>query len=73
MPRKAKPPSEKPDTLRITINPIVRTYLRQFVATGLYGNSDPDAALRLIQAGIERSIESHLIVRITPNPTKTEK
>jgi hypothetical protein len=72
MPRQAKPLTEQPDTIRITINPTVRAYLGRFVATGLYGNSDPEAALKLIQLGIERSIESRLISRIERTPLKEE-
>ena len=73
MPRDAKPSEEKADTIRITINPIVRGYLRQLVATGLYGNSDPEAALKLIQMGIEGSIETRLITQIEAKKPVPEK
>ncbi len=74
MPREAKRDEDKSDTIRITINPTVRDYLGQFVATGLYGNSHPEAALKLIQLGIERSIETRLITRIeTGRPPKSIK
>lgn len=64
MPRKPRPPEEKPDTIRVTINPIVRQYLERLRATGLYGNDHAQAALKLITIGIENAIATRVITKI---------
>lgn len=43
------------ETITIEANFLVVRYLKELVATGLYGATPADAALRLIERGIEES------------------
>lgn len=55
---------KKQDTIRITVNPMIRAYLEQLRLTGLYGNDHAQAALKLVTAGIERAIEARVVERL---------
>jgi len=49
--------------LTISTNPQVQAYLQDLVDTGTYGNSEAEAAERLIAWAIERLIESGQLQR----------
>jgi hypothetical protein len=48
----------------MSVHPTTYQYLSALVATGLYGNSEPEAAKLLITTGIEARIETALISKI---------
>jgi hypothetical protein len=48
---------------RFSGNRLIRAYLQDLVATGLYGRSPPEAAERLVSQGIQRAIEQGTIAR----------
>lgn len=49
--------------LLISTNPQVQAYLQDLVDSGTYGNSEAEAAERLIASGIEQLIENGKLVR----------
>jgi hypothetical protein len=59
MPRKSG--QHKAEQLRLSVPPVIKKYLRQLVATGLYGNSEPEAAMRLIEDAIEGKLERKVL------------
>lgn len=61
-----RPPNKKKsNTVRITINPMVRLYIDDLLASGLYGSTDGEAAKKLVIDGIESAIERRLIEKRT--------
>lgn len=70
-PEDPQPQKKKQDTIRITVNPMIRAYLEKLKQTGLYGNDHAQAALKLVTGGIERAIGARVLNRIDP-PDATE-
>lgn len=54
------------ETASVTLSttPPVLAYLKQLVASGLYGKSPPEAAERLVAQGIERLIREGTLTRL---------
>lgn len=51
--------------LSVSVTPRILEYLADLVDTGLYGRSQPNAAERLIERGIESALKDGTIVRRT--------
>ena len=49
--------------LRVSTTHVVHSYLQSLVETGLYGKNPAAAAERLIERGLERLIETGVLLR----------
>jgi|HubBroStandDraft_3_1064219.scaffolds.fasta_scaffold34701_3 hypothetical protein len=54
------------ETLTLSTTPHVRTYLRQLLATGLYGKNDAEAAERLLTRVLDDLLERGRLRRKEP-------
>jgi hypothetical protein len=55
-------------TLRLSTTKAVVDYLKELVATGLYGRHHTEAAERIISRGIEQLLQDGTIQKHGPNP-----
>jgi hypothetical protein len=59
-----------PISLVLTVSPGILEYLKQAVATELYGRNTQEAAVRLIEMGLERLIDEKKIGPVLRTPLK---
>lgn len=60
MPRKRG--QHKAQVVRLSLHPKICEYLERLIATGLYGNSVPEAATQLIRAGLESRLDVKVLL-----------
>jgi hypothetical protein len=70
MPRKSG--LHKSQQLRLSVHPVIKKYLRQLIATGLYGNSEPEAAMKLITTGIESRLDGKILKLVDRDELKSK-
>lgn len=56
----------KPEPLTLQLAPVLHRYLTALADGGLYGNHKTDAAVRLIERGIEKALADGTIDRWPP-------
>jgi hypothetical protein len=54
------------------VHPVIKKYLRQLIATGLYGNSEPEAAMKLITTGIESRLDGKILKLVDRDELKSK-